>query len=474
MKRILVRAGMSPLVGYDPMDVIYNNLIGNNIGNMLFPYSVSRTLMREDVLIDTINPAKKCTKWDIKTINEKYDCLVLPFANAFRASFIGELKKVTKLVKQLKIPCIVVGVGAQAGIDKTIKNKELDDAVKEFMKAILQKSAIVGLRGEFTAEYLKQLGFTAEKDYTVIGCPSMYMYGKELPAMEVKELTPDSNVSTNSKISLSQKFHDFMYRSRQAIPNYHYVPQVIEEISRMYMGKPYPSSFCKKVPNHFPVEFTDPMYQSGKGITFVNVPSWLNYLSEKDFSFGSRIHGNIASILAGTPCYIVVSDSRIKELVDYHHIPYMLEKDLKDDTNIFDLHNKADFGAIRKGHEERFMRYLDFLTQNGLKTIYDKDGNIEKSVPFDERLKETTFAPRVEAFSAVSAEEQLNRLQGMHSQVHKQNVYFKNVSPGIKNIVSDWFHINVLGQKPGPHYSRQPLVRRYKAELKRTKKKVEE
>ena len=126
MKRILVRAGMSPLVGYDPMDVIYNNLIGNNIGNMLFPYSVSRTLMREDVLIDTINPAKKCTKWDIKTINEKYDCLVLPFANAFRASFIGELKKVTKLVKQLKIPCIVVGVGAQAGIDKTIKNKELD------------------------------------------------------------------------------------------------------------------------------------------------------------------------------------------------------------------------------------------------------------------------------------------------------------------------------------------------------------
>lgn len=467
MKRILVRAGMSPLVGYNPTDVIYNNMIGNNIGNMLFPYSVSRTLMRENVLIDTINPSRKCTKWDIKLINSKYECMVLPFANAFRASFIDELKKVTKLVKQLKIPCIVVGVGAQAGIDKTIKNAELDSAVKDFMKAILDKSSIVGLRGEFTADYLSQLGFQAERDYTVIGCPSMYMFGKELPKMEVKELTPESNVSTNSKISLSQKFHDFMDRSRNAIPNYHYVPQVIEEIGRMYMGKPYRSGFINKIPNHFPVEFTDPMYQSGKGITFVNVPSWLEYLSQKDFSFGSRIHGNIASILAGTPCYIVVSDSRIKELVDYHNIPHMLEKDLTSDTNIFDLHSKADFSAIQKGHEERFMRYLDFLTDNGLKTIYDKDGNIAKTVSFDNRISEVDFAGPVKAFSAITPEEQLQRLREIHSQVHKQNVYFKNVSPGIKNIAGEWINVNIFGKKPSPNASRQPLIRRYKAELKK-------
>lgn len=467
MKRILVRAGMSPLVGYNPTEVIYNNMIGNNIGNMLFPYSVSRTLMREHVLIDTINPARKYTKWDINEINSRYDYLVLPFANAFRVSFIEELKKTTKLVKRLKIPCIVVGVGAQAEIGKTIKNAELEKAVKDFMKAILDKSSIVGLRGEFTADYLSKIGFQAERDFTVIGCPSMYMFGKELPKMEVKELTPESNVSTNSKISLSQKFHDFMQRSRTDIPNYHYVVQVIEEISRMYMGKPYQANFVKKIPNHFPVEFSDPIYQSGKGITFVNVPSWLKYLSEKDFSFGSRIHGNIASILAGTPCYIVVSDERIKELVDYHNIPHMLEKDLTNDTNIFDLHHKADFSAIRKGHEERFMHYLDFLKENGLKTIYDKNGDVKKTVPFDEIINGNNYAPRVKAFSAITPEEQVQRLQEIHSQVHRQNVYYKYLSPGIKNIIGEWVNVSILGKKPNIKSPRYRLIRRYKADMRK-------
>lgn len=413
MKRILVRAGMSPLVNYNPMDVIYNNMIGSNIGNMLFPYSVSRILMREDVQIRPFNTSKNYSDAQIQRINLNYDCLVLPFANAFRISFIEDLKKVTNIVKQLKIPCIVVGIGAQAAMNKKLKNKELEETVKEFMKAILDKSAIVGLRGAYTADYLTQIGFQAERDFTVIGCPSMYLYGKKLPEMEVKELTPKSNVSTNSKISLSQKFHDFMYRSRCAIPNYHYVPQVIEEIRRMYINQPYRSGFAKKIPNHFPVEYDDAIYQAGKGISFVNVPSWLEYLSKKDFSFGSRIHGNIAAILAGTPCYVVVSDSRIKELVDYHNIPHMLEKDLKEDTDIFTLHHHADFLAMQKGHENRFMHYLDFLTANGLETIYNRDGQTD-SVPFDEVINNTKFASPVTALATLTSKEQAQRIRHMN------------------------------------------------------------
>ena len=146
MKKILLRAGMSPLIGYQPSEVIMKNMIGTNIGNMLFQTSVYRTLLCEDVVIDTINTSRKFTKWDIDQINANYECLVLPFANAFRASFMSELQEVTKLVNNLKIPCVVVGVGAQAGIGKDVNNAELDEVVKEFMKAVLKKSNIVGLR----------------------------------------------------------------------------------------------------------------------------------------------------------------------------------------------------------------------------------------------------------------------------------------------------------------------------------------
>lgn len=469
MKKILLRAGMSPLVGYDATEVIMKNMMGNNIGNMLFQTSVYRTLLRDKVQIDTIHTMRKYSKWHIDKINSTYECLVLPFANAFRASFIEELNNVTELVKQLKIPCIVVGVGAQAGIDKDIDNPELDQAVKNFMKAILKKSNLVGLRGEFTADYLTKLGFQAERDFTVIGCPSLYMYGKNLPEMEVKELTPESNVSINSKIALPQKFHDFLYRSRKNLPNYNYVPQVIEEIAQMYMGRPYPADFAKRIPKHFPVDFTDPIYSSGKGISFVNVPSWLAYLREKDFSFGSRIHGNIASILAGTPCYIIVSDQRIMELVEYHHIPHMMMKDLNKETNIFDLYDKADFSALQEGHEERFMRYLDFLKKNNLQTIYDEEGNAER-VPFDEKLREVEFASPVKAFSTLTQEEQLVRLQRIFEETKQKNSFLRNMTPGFGEIRREWMKRYFSKKPPKGADKNFPLIREYKNEVAKRNK----
>ena len=403
MRRILLRAGMSPLVNHNPTRVVMRNMIGNNIGNMLFQSSVSRTLLCEDTTIDTVNTVRKHSNEHIRQINENYECLVLPFANAFRVNFIYELEAVTKLVEQLKIPCIIVGVGAQAGLNKDVNSPELDAAVTKLMKAVLKKSNKVGLRGEFTAEYLKKLGFQAERDFTVIGCPSMYMFGKELPAMEVKELTEKSNVSMNSKISLPQKFHDFMYRSSLQLPNYNYVPQVIEEIGQMYMGKRYPAGFVNNIPEHFPVNFADPVYQSGKGITFTNMPSWLEYLRNKDFSFGSRIHGNIASILAGTPCFIVVSDKRIMELVE--------------------------------------------------------------NVPFDEKISEVNFAPPLKAFSALTAEEQLRRLRKIYKEDRKKDRYYKLMSTGVVASLKDWKRREIEGN-PSKNYERYyPFIREYKDAL---------
>lgn len=464
MKKILLRAGMSPLISHDQTEVIMRNRIGSNIGNMLFPASVSRALLCEDTVIDTVNTLRKYSGEHVRRINETYDCLILPFANAFRFSFLKELNAITDLVSQLKIPCIVVGVGIQAKKRKAEKQAELDEAVSRFMKAVLAKSRMVGLRGEITAEYLSTLGFRAERDFTVIGCPSMYMWGKMLPEMEVKELTPDSFVSMNSKIQLPQKFHDFMYRSSASLPNFHYVAQVIEEIRQMYMGTAYPADFVKKIPEHFPVDFTHPVYQSGKGISFTNFPSWLEYLRGKDFSFGSRIHGNIASILAGTPCFIVVSDERIKELVTYHHIPHLLMDDLTTDTRIFDLYEKADFSAIQKHHKQKFLHYLDFLRRNGLQTIFDEKGDAPQCCPFDEIIRNTPFAPPVRAFSALSSIEQLDRLRSIGREREKWEDYLKKRSTGLTQSMGDYLKHKVERKLTTNYQNYYPFIQEYSSQ----------
>ena len=419
MKKILMRAAMSPLESLTPFEMITTNSIGNNMGNMLFPYSVCRTLMTEDTTIDTIRMNHTFTREEIAKINREYDYLVLPFANAFRISFIPELKCITNLVKGLRIPCVVVGVGMQAKLGKELSNAELAEAVKDFVKAILKRSKMLGVRGERTADYLQSLGFRPEKHFTVIGCPSLFAYGKDLPKPRINPLTPDSRISTNSKISLPQNFHTFLHRTRQEIKNSYYVPQVIEEIYRMYCGMPFPPKFAPKIPEYFPADFSHPIYTEDRARAFCNVKSWLEFLGQMDFSTGSRIHGNIAAILAGTPAYVFVSDQRILELVEYHHIPYSMISDITDETSIFDIYEKTDFNQVLDGHEERFMHYLDFLRKNKLPTIYDKEGNSGR-VYFDEKLAELDFAPSIHALSAIPVKEQAERLDAVLGRLKKR------------------------------------------------------
>src|SRR5699024_5336539 len=120
-------------------------------------------------------------------INRNYDCYVIPFADAFRPTFIPLLKKYTKLIKKLSIPVIIVGVGLRAPFEpKLNEGFPFDNDVREFVSAVLEKSSMIGVRGQITADYLTRLGFEEEKDHTVIGCPSMYSFGSHL---KIKELS---------------------------------------------------------------------------------------------------------------------------------------------------------------------------------------------------------------------------------------------------------------------------------------------
>ncbi len=157
--KILMRGGKSPLtrVSYD--ETLKNNLLGTNSGNLIFADSVFRTLYSKNTTIDVAGySAKPKTKEQAEKINAKYDMLILPFANAFRKDFIPLLDRFTKLINQVKIPVVVTGIGAQAAINSDLSELDfMKDSATEFCKAVLQRSASIGVRGEFTKRYLDSL-----------------------------------------------------------------------------------------------------------------------------------------------------------------------------------------------------------------------------------------------------------------------------------------------------------------------------
>ena len=158
MKKILMRAQMQHDAAFSPDTVLLENLMGGNSGNWLYQYSLFRTLMVDSsVKIDIFN-ANKQTVDDsfIKSVNESYDCFVIPLANAFKKSFGKELRTLTRMVKKLNIPCIVIGIGIQMKLGKDFCAAYEDkEAAKNFVKAVLDKSSVIGVRGEATADFLK-------------------------------------------------------------------------------------------------------------------------------------------------------------------------------------------------------------------------------------------------------------------------------------------------------------------------------
>lgn len=417
MKNIYIRAGLSPLDNMHPAKMLLDNAIGENVGNLVYAYSIFRALMVDDDTRITPN-YYKVRPDDADKINEKYDAFIIPLADAFRPQFMGELRNLTSLIKRLTIPCVVTGVGLRAPFETEIDKNfgyEFDNDVKAFVRAVLDKSAMIGVRGQLTADYLSSLGFKEGRHHTVIGCPSMYTFGRELKIRETN-LTPESRVCVNNNVLCPESVQDFLERSMKAIPDHYYLPQRLPEFRLVYTGAPYVHS--QELEN-FPCRMTDRLYREDRVRFFVNIPTWLDFLRQADLSFGCRLHGNVAATIAGTPSLFVPHDARMRELVDYHNFPHIWAKDINEKTDIFDLFAKTDFQSVTRGHAQRFDHYIDFLDANGLDHIY-KNGADPEEAPLDRKMKEIHLHPMIKTISGISFEEMTERFDAYYPREYKK------------------------------------------------------
>lgn len=393
---------MSPFDTFDVPHILLNNSIGGNVGNLVYQFSVFRTLMTEGT---TITP----DYYDYHPmyadeINEKYDMYVIPLADAFRKQFVPSLRKYTKLIKKLKIPVVVIGVGLRAPFEpKLDEGFPFDEDVKEFVKAVLEKSNIIGVRGEITAKYLSRLGFREGVDHEVIGCPSMYAFGRELKIRETN-ITKDSLVCVNSSRLSPKNVLNFIARSLEEFPNFYFIPQWLKELQLTYVGYP-PLSESKK---NYPSKMSHPIYMNNRVLFPLNVVTWLDILRKADLTFGARLHGNIMSTLAGTPSLIIPKDARMRELAVYHQLTHVMAKEITDETRLSDLIEKVDFQSPTRRQAQNFDHFINFLNKNNVDHIY-KEGPNPTKVPFDEKLKTIDPLPPVTPISGLSLEEIVKR-----------------------------------------------------------------
>lgn len=438
-KRILVRAGFNPQVNYTPNDFLTRNLVGDNVGNLMFAYGVMNVLWTEDTQVDQVYD-KSFSDKEAQHINEYYDCLVLPMADAFRADFVWQLKAWTRLIKLLSIPVVVIGIGLRTTYEPELdRDFVFDDVVKDFVKAVLDHSSMLGLRGEITGKYLGKLGFIEDRDYVPIGCPSLYTYGEDVV---MKRILPKEDLFKGKCIfnlntwaishyeDVVSTINSFIIEEIRKFPDHYLIQQKIHEFKDMYLGKfqrGLKQTYIQDTNNEDELKL---LHIENRVKVFLNVPSWIRFCRDADFFIGNRFHGSVAAILAGCPHVFLPFDGRTRELAEYHSITHLTPAEIKGNKSILDYFDTLDFHSFEKRHKNNFENYLEFLAKNGLGSyhIFNKQKNYEMGTSPMERTMTFDEEPLV-CIDSLPTIDKVRRISSVYSFKIKYKITRKIKSP---------------------------------------------
>lgn len=396
LRRLLFWGRMTPLETFPLGEILMKNRINSNSGNLLFYSGVARAVMTGDVeLTHFFREDVERLIGSIDAVNADYSGVVIPLANAFRPEYIPILRQLTRFVRATRLPCWVIGVGMQARSEDELRaGFPFDADVRDFVSAVLEKSALLGLRGEYTAAYLQSLGFVPEKHFSVIGCPSAYLYGDALPELRLREPEALRRVAVNAAPGLPEAVNALLRRSLADFEQVCFIPQRQRELWLLRYGYECSARSRADAPDYYPLSRRHPLYRSGSMAGFVSARSWMDFLRQNaDFAFGSRIHGNLAALLAGVPALLISCDLRTRELARYHGLPFVEGEALRGDEDVRALYAAADYGELGRRHPENFRRFVAFLEENGIDNIYSGGGIAWGDAPFDRALMDLPESP---------------------------------------------------------------------------------
>ena len=399
-----------PFLAANAVETLDGNLNLSNTGNLLFQHSILRAIYSPDNNYVAVQD-QILSKEAISTINENFTALFLPFANAFRPSWKKQLNNWIENLRHINIPVIVCGIGAQCITDDPISElSSINGEVIEFCSLVLRNSSSIGVRGQLTASYLKNLGIT---EYDVIGCPSLFYFGNSLPNSNERSKKSDFrkislNFSPQSPDKISDKYpqidialklvEDFVKRHKEK--DFYYFAQDTNELAHLLWNSERIvlkslSKTLGMLPSYYPIDSH----------------VWIENLKLFDLSLGTRLHGCIAGVLSGTPSLLLCHDSRTSEIATFFGLPHVDQAKLEklDLDNIVDIINKAQLRSKFTENYKNFERFLKRNTSGFLQdfkfycNIEEYDFNIN-SIDFPETINSLIYP------SAKEINEKLNYL----------------------------------------------------------------
>jgi hypothetical protein len=331
--------------------------LGHNTGNMIFTEALLRVISRARRVSFSLSAQEL----------ESADAIVIAAAN-----WINDFEDygwLANAIERTKLPVFLIGVGAQAGLNCQIPN--VCPGTLRLLQIVSERSTLIAARGPFTSEVLAHYGI---KNSAPVGCPSLLLAGTRGPKL--------TDPPSEERIVLHGTRHGFnrcgalqswLYRSAYR-NDWDLILQ--SELADAYyaLGK---TNNAKILARAEPVirdiyhvndisDVADYLRRRGKLIT--HFEAWLDYVAQRTFCVGSRIHATIAALIAGTPATLIVHDARTLELATTMGIPHIMAKNIALDGEFPMAELREAFSRSRefKSYHMYYRAYKSLFAANAL------------------------------------------------------------------------------------------------------------
>lgn len=233
---------------------------------------------------------------------------------------------------------ITVSIGIQARLHE--ENPILTYGTQEWLKFLIKKTekkkSFISVRGNLTKKFIDD--FNGGKCIAkVTGCPSQFISNpnKILDSIYEKIEKPFCTLTVNAAHWAWDFFNEY---------ERNFTEQIIQNDGKYLIQAPPESIISvllKKIDDKIiPIEdLSLPInmreidasnFFHNKSEFFIEINDWMNCVKKYDYNVGCRIHGCMASLAAGVPSFLFVTDKRTREFAETMDLPHTEDLTLTD------------------------------------------------------------------------------------------------------------------------------------------------
>lgn len=313
-------------------------------------------------------------------LHEHFDRVFVPASN-----FVGtgvDLTAHADYFGRSKVRLFCFGLGSQLRPGETLA---LNPGTERLLRQMNEQGSI-GVRGTYTAEILWDLGI---RNVSIVGCPSLLGLRKEtlqrlasrVPARDKVAVNFSNNVRRHALHPEAMRASENGLFQRLIGENAFYVLQnerpEMDFLAAMATGDAaQTASATQRVAGAFDISASRDdlrVFLERRLRIFFSVEDWVGCMATMSMAIGSRFHGNIAALLAGTPAYFLVHDMRTRELCELLRVPHLLLDRPVPAEEILERAAEMDYGPFLAQLSRLGMEWRLFLERNGLDIAFHAD-----------------------------------------------------------------------------------------------------